>query len=109
LAEVLPAWVNDELSSQEQDHSSATYCPKLTKADSELKINPHKLPAGKHATICWHTIQAFEGIGGTFFIYNDKRVKIVKAELTLGGSLRLLRVIPEGKSEMDFSQYLQSL
>jgi hypothetical protein len=81
----------------------------LQKADGELTINPHKLPAGKYATISWHTIQALEGIGGTFFIHADKRVKITKAELTNGGSLRVLRVIPEGKSEMDFSQYLQSL
>lgn len=109
LAEVLPAWVDDELSPQEQDHELATYCGKLKKADSELSIDPKKLPAGKYARICWHAIQAFEGIGGTFFVHADKRVKIAKAELTDGGSLRLLRVIPEGKSEMDFSQYLQSL
>ena len=109
LSDVLPAWVRDELSPQEQDHEAATYCGKLTKADSELTINPQKTPVGKYATICWHKIQAFEGIGNTFFIHEDKRVKITKAELTNGGSLRLLRVVPEGKSEMDFSQYLQSL
>ena len=109
LADVLPAWMNDELASQEQDHDSATYCGKLKKADSELNIDPLKLPTGKYATICWHTIQAFAGIGETFFVHENKRVKITKAERTTGGSLRLLRVIPEGKSEMDFSQYLQSL
>jgi methionyl-tRNA formyltransferase len=109
LADVLPAWVRDELSPQDQDHEAATYCGKLTKADGELNINPRKTPAGKYATICWHTIQALEGIGGTFFVHNDKRVKITKAELTDGGSLRLLKVIPEGKKEMDFTQYLQSL
>lgn len=109
LADVLPAWVRDELSPQEQDHAVATYCKKISKADGELNINPLKTPVGKYATICWHTIQALEGIGGTFFMHNDKRIKITKAELTDGGSLRLLRVIPEGKSEMDFSQYLQSL
>ena len=109
LADVLPAWMEDEIFPQEQDHEAATYCSKLKKADSELNINPKKLPVGKYATICWHTIQAFEGIGNAFFVYNEKRVKIAKAELTNGGSLRLLRVVPEGKSEMDFSQYLQSL
>jgi methionyl-tRNA formyltransferase len=109
LSDVLPAWVRDELLPQEQDHESATYCGKLTKADSELTINPHKLPAGKYATICWHAIQAFAGIGGTFFHHAEQRVKITKAELTNGGSLRLLRVVPEGKAETDFSQYLQSL
>lgn len=107
LAEVLPAWVADEISAQEQDHEAATYCGRLSKADSELKINPQKLPAGKYATICWHTIQAFAGIGGAWFIHNDKRVKITAAELTNGGSLRLLKVIPEGKTEINWADFLK--
>lgn len=108
LADVLQAWIHDELSPQEQDHDAATYCGKLKKEDAQLDINPRKLPAGKFATICWHTIQAFEGIGGTYFINDDKRIKITKAELTDGGSLRLLRVVPEGKNEIDWADYLKN-
>ncbi|MCB9814092.1 methionyl-tRNA formyltransferase [Candidatus Nomurabacteria bacterium] len=109
LSEVLPAWINDELSPQEQDHNLATYCGRFQKSDSEIFINPLKLPGGMDAKKAWHTINAFAGIGDTFFTYQGKRVKIKEAERTTSGSLRLLRVIPEGKKEMDFSQYLQSI
>lgn len=109
LSEVLPAWVNDELSPQEQDHDLATYCGRFQKSDSEITIDPFKLPGGMAAKKAWHAINAFAGIGDTYFIYRNKRVKIKQAELATSGSLRLLRVIPEGKKEIDFEQYLQSL
>jgi len=109
LSEVLPAWVAGDLLPQEQDHSAATYCGKLQKSDSEIQLNPLHLPGGMTAKKAWHAINAFAGVGDTFFIYQGKRVKIKQAELTAGGQLRLLRVIPEGKKEIDFNQFLQSL
>jgi methionyl-tRNA formyltransferase len=109
LAEVLPAWLNDELSPQEQDQEAATYCKKLDPSARQLELNPGSLPSGRQAKQIWHTINAFAGTGDTFFIHNEKRVKIKQAELTNGGSLLLLRVIPEGKKEVDFLDYLNSL
>ncbi|MCB9814970.1 methionyl-tRNA formyltransferase [Candidatus Nomurabacteria bacterium] len=108
LSEVIQAWVHDELSQQEQDHSMATYCSKLDKAQAELNINPQKLPSGREATKILHTVYAFSGIGDTYFIHNGKRVKIKKASLTEGGSLLLQRVVPEGKKEIDFTDYLKT-
>lgn len=108
LADTLPAWVDDELLPQEQDHAAASYCHKLQKSDGELDLNPLKLPVGQPGKKAWHAINAFAGIGDTFFIHNNKRIKIKKAEF-VGGSLRLLRVIPEGKKEIDFKDYIQSL
>tara|TARA_B100000508_G_scaffold74109_2_gene57716 strand:- start:10867 stop:11748 length:882 start_codon:yes stop_codon:yes gene_type:complete len=109
LAEVLPEWTVGNLDAQEQDHEAATYCGKFTKADSELEIDPFKLPGGSAARQAWLTINAFAGIGDTFFVHNDQRVKIKQAELTDGANLQLLRVTPEGKAEMDFDTYLESL
>lgn len=109
LAETLPAWVNDELSPQEQEHEQATYCGKLKKSDSELSIDPLKLPGGSAALKAWHAINAFAGIGDTYFIYNGKRIKIKTAELSTSGSLKILRVVPEGKKEVDFEDYLRTL
>lgn len=108
LAETIPAWLADELEPQEQNHEQASYCGKLTKEDSQLDIDPLQLPRGEAARHAWRTINAFIGIGDTFFIHNNTRVKIKKAEFA-DGQLRLLRVIPEGKSETDFAQYLQSI
>ncbi|MCB9810112.1 methionyl-tRNA formyltransferase [Candidatus Nomurabacteria bacterium] len=109
LAEVLQAWVHDELLPQEQDHEMATYCSKLDKSESELTINPFKLPAGREATKMLHTIYAFSGIGDTYFIYEGKRIKIKEANITDGGTLQIKRVIPEGKKEVNFSDFLKSL
>jgi methionyl-tRNA formyltransferase len=109
LAQTLPEWVNGEISPQEQDHELATYCGKLQKSDSELKINPLKLPGGMEALKAWHAINAFAGIGDTYFIYNDKRVKITAAELSDSGSLRIIKVIPEGKREINFEDYLRGI
>ncbi len=109
LADTMMAWQYDEILPQEQDHEIASYCSKLKKEDSELAINQLKLPAGKVATKILHTIYAFDGIGDTHFIYDDKRVKIKSARMTDGGTLQLLRVIPEGKKEIDFKDYIQSI
>lgn len=109
LADTMPAWINGELLPQEQNHQAATYCHKLTKNDSELKIDPLKLPTSAEAEKAWHTIQAFTGIGDTYFVHNNIRIKVKAAEITPNKSLRLLRVIPEGKKEMNFEQYLQSI
>lgn len=109
LANTITDWLEDAILPQEQEHELATYCTKLNKEDSELRINPTDLPTGQMAKKAWHTICAFAGIGDTFFIHNGKRIKIKKAEFTNGGSLRILRVIPEGKKELDFKDYLNSL
>ncbi len=109
LAEIIPEWIAGDIFPQEQNHNAASYCGRLQKSDSEIKINPLALPAGKAANAVWFTINAFAGIGDAFFVHNDKRVKIKEAELTLGGTLKILKVIPEGKKEISFTDYLNSL
>lgn len=109
LAEVIPKWLESKIKPVEQDHQNASYTKKFSKEDLEFKIDPFELPTGNAARRALCKIQAFAGIGDTFFIYKDNRVKIKKAELSPEGKLSLLRVIPSGKKEMDFNVYLQSL
>jgi len=108
LAATLPAWVTGEIQPQEQDHTAATYCGRLHKSDSELAIDPLNLPSGPEAKQAWVAINAFAGIGDTFFVHQNKRVKIITARLS-EDSLELLKVIPEGKKETDFNDYLNTL
>ncbi len=108
LAATLPAWTAGELLPQEQDHTAATYCSRLSKDDSRLSIDPFNLPAGQEGRHAWRAINAFAGIGDTFFIHQNKRVKIKSAEFT-GDKLHILRVIPEGKKEVNFTDYLNSI
>lgn len=107
LVKTITAWTNGKLSPQTQDHKAATYCGQFTKGENELKVDPFQLPAGEAGRQLWLKINAFAGIGDTYFVHNSKRVKVKKAEFA-SGKLRFLRVIPEGKREMDFTDYQRS-
>lgn len=108
LAETLPAWTAGKIVPQEQNHDAATYCRKLQKTDAEIHIDPLNLPTDEAGWQTLLTINAFAGVGDAFFIHDSKRVKVKKAEFAFG-KLRLLRVVPEGKKEMDFSDYLRNI
>lgn len=107
LANVIPRWLNNEITPQPQEHAHATYCTRFNKDDAEVVLDPYNLPKGIEAKAILHHIYAWQGIGDSFFMYKDKRVKIKQAKLTEDGSLCLLRVTPAGKSEISFEQFLQ--
>lgn len=89
----------------EQDHAAATFCGKITKDMSELNIDPVHLPTGEAALAMYRKICAFDGWPETFFIHNGKRIKIKSARLTEAGVLEILRIVPEGKSEISWEQF----
>ena len=108
LADVVREHLVDGIEPQEQDDSVATYCGRLTKDDSELILNPRKLPTSNQARLAWLKINAFMRIGDTWFMHDGKRIKIKEAEFSMG-KLRLHTVIPEGKSAMPFDIWLDSV
>lgn len=105
LADIIPHYLDNAISPSPQDHSEATFCSKITKADSELALDPYHLPEGQEAYDTLLKIRAFDGWPETFFMNNGKRIKIKDAGIAFGGSLVITRIIPEGKSEMDFDAY----
>jgi methionyl-tRNA formyltransferase len=104
LAEILPKWVRGELTPVEQDHTKATYSKKITKEMGELN-----LADDPYTNLL--KIRAFDGWPGTYFFVtkNDMRirVKIVDAKLAPDGSLNILRIIPEGKKEMSYEDFIR--
>jgi methionyl-tRNA formyltransferase len=102
LAETIPAWIDGTITPKEQNHEEATFCSKITKADGEITLtdDPYKNLL---------KIRAYDGWPGTFFYTEHHgvrtRVKIIDAELASDGSLHILRVIPEGKKEMDYTDF----
>lgn len=108
LASLIPSWIAGKIEPIEQDHDKATFCKKIQKADGELHIDPHNLPTGDDAYQALLKIRAYDGWPGTFFMYEGKRIKITDAELKDNGSLDILKVIPEGKSETKFSIHFPS-
>lgn len=110
LAETIPLWLSGNCAPQEQNHVEATYTKRFNKDDAKIELNPLALPTDHTESkklLC--KINAFIGIGDAFFEYEGVRVKVKQAKLADEGSLRLLRVTPAGKPEMDFDRYLQSI
>ena len=91
-----------------QDHAAASFCTKITKDMAELQLDPLHLPTGDAAYVAYRKICAFDGWQEAYFIHNDKRVKIKHAELAPSGELRVLSVVPEGRKEISFTQYLET-
>lgn len=100
LAEVVPPWMKGEITPEEQDHDKATFSKKITKKDGLINLgdDPYKN---------YLKIQALVGWPGTYFFVNDKRVKITDADFD--GKLIINRVIPEGKKEMKYEDFLRGL
>ncbi|MEX0917718.1 MAG: methionyl-tRNA formyltransferase [Candidatus Paceibacterota bacterium] len=105
LVQTLPDIEAGAVSLTPQDHGAATYARKLAKADGELNLSA---PAAEN----WNKYRAFTEGPGTFFFTerNGKqmRVKITDATRATDGTLKILKVIPEGKKEMAYEDFLQS-
>ncbi len=105
LANIVPKWLAGSITPIEQDHTAATFCTKITKEMG--KIN--------HADDPYQNllkIRAFDGWPGTYFFVEKQgreiRVKIVDAELNADRSLNITRVVPEGKKEMSYEDFLRN-
>ncbi len=107
LADTIPKWIKGDIIPKEQDHAQATYSTKIAKEMGELAIDPFALPTGKEAYEAYLKICAFDLWPGTYFFHKGKRIKITEASLN-EGELQIHKVVPEGKKEIDFGQFLAS-
>ncbi|MBI4086451.1 methionyl-tRNA formyltransferase [Candidatus Kaiserbacteria bacterium] len=104
LAETVPLWLDGTITPEQQDHAQATFSKKIEKEDGRLDLadDPYQNLL---------KIRAYDGWPGTYFMHerNGKqlRVKVTDADLAPDGSLRILRVIPEGKKEMNYEDFLR--
>jgi methionyl-tRNA formyltransferase len=108
LNETIPKWISGEMIEQPQDHATATYTTKILKNDAELPCPEQDAPEDKQYEM-FRKIQAYHEWPQAFFIAlrnNVKvRVKITAASFT-NGRLQIEKVIPEGRREMTFNDFL---
>jgi methionyl-tRNA formyltransferase len=101
LAEVLQQWIGGKIEPEEQEHDKASYTKKIIKEDGLIDLSEGAYT--NYLKFC-----AFAGWPGVYFFMekNGKRmrVKITDAEFDKG-EFRVLRVIPEGKREMDYGDF----
>jgi methionyl-tRNA formyltransferase len=104
LAEVLSDWVAGKIEAKSQDHSKATYTKKFTTADREIRREDD-------AYQNYVKIQALAARGTYFLSERDgKKIRVsIKSAEFKNGKLIILRVVPEGKKEMSYEEFVRGL
>lgn len=104
FAHILPEWLMGVIDPIIQNEYEATYCQKIEKSDGELKIDLNDLSKNSKENLL--KINAYEEWPGAYFFYNGKRFIIKKASIE-DSKLKIERLVPEGKSEMSFEDFLR--
>ncbi len=104
LVKVLPQWIAGTIEAHAQDHRKATFTSKIEKPDGEINLddNPYEN---------FLKIQAFSDWPKTYFFAEKKGKKIrviIKEAEYKNNTLTILRVVPEGKKEMNYADFLKS-
>ena len=103
LVEILPEWIRGKIKPVAQNDNDATFTKKVEKADGLINLSENN---SKN----FLKILAYEDWPKTYFeIEKGKgimRVIIKKAEMK-DGSLEIQKVIPEGKKEMSYNDFLR--
>lgn len=110
LVQAIPHYLNGSLIPKEQDHDKATICKKITKDLGEITLSTR-------ADEVQRKFRALTPWPGLYFFINHKeretRIKVTAVELTLKGTETLvasdviLKVIPEGKHEISWEDFVR--
>lgn len=106
LAKTIEPWITGMCTPTPQNNTEATYCGKITKEMGLLNLLDDPFE-----NLC--KIRAFQGWPGTYYFHTTPqrhiRVKIIDAHISPTGTLEITRVIPEGKKETTYENFLASL
>lgn len=100
LCKILPDILSSKIEGKIQDESKATFCKKIKKEDGEINPNGDSKEN-------WNKYRAYFGWPGVYFFKDGKRIKITKAKYE-NNSFIIERVIPEGKKEINYSDFLKN-
>lgn len=107
LAKILPPYIGGEISPVEQNHSEATFTKKFEKSDAEIFLDDTSTENQRENFL---KIMAYTPHPGAFF-FAEKHGKNIRVKITdakyENDTLEILRVIPEGKKEIDYSLFIQ--
>ncbi len=95
LTSILPEWINGNLPETEQEHEKKTLCGKFTKEDSllDLSLSPDT------------NLRKIRAYHNAHFFDEGKRVVVKRARIE-NEVLVLEKVVPEGRKEMRYEDYL---
>ncbi|OHA83969.1 MAG: hypothetical protein A2408_02805 [Candidatus Yonathbacteria bacterium RIFOXYC1_FULL_52_10] len=104
LVEIIPQWIAGSLVRREQDHDRATFCKKFAPADALVDI------AGDPETAL-KKIRAFDRSPRAHFFVErgDKKMRVIIIDADIeDGKFMIKRVLPEGKKEMAYADFLRT-
>lgn len=105
LAETIPQYITGTIVAKAQDHTKATYTKKVIKEDGALQ------EADSNETK-WRKYRAYKGWPGTYFFvpHGNKTIRVKIADAVYENDIfSPVRVIPEGKKEMSYEEFLRGL
>ena len=105
LVDTLPKWIKGKIKAKSQEDSEATFTKKTEKQDGFLDLS-------KDSYNNYLKILAYEEWPKTYFetARNGQKIKvIIKKAIWKNDGLQILRVVPEGKKEMDYTDFLRGL
>ena len=106
LAEVMRPWIEGEIKPVVQDESQATYTKKFV--DMDARVNLSGDPWKNFLTIQAFDAKAFDLSQRAYFI-SDKGKRIIITDATYkDGVLEILKVIPEGKKEISYKEFVRN-
>ena len=103
LAKILPNWVAGKIEAFPQKHTEATFTKKIRKEDGLIDLHGDPL-------LHYKKIRAFDEWPGAYFFTdrNGKKIRVRITDATLENNvLTILRVVPEGKKEMSYEDFLR--
>lgn len=106
LADIIPPWIAGEAAAAAQDHERATFTPKIRKEDGLID------PEGDQEKN-WRMFRAYDGWPGVHFFakkQDGSRIRVVVVDASFsGGTFDIARVVPEGRKEMEYADFLRGI
>ena len=103
----IPLWINGEIEEKPQNEKEATYTTMIKKSDALLDIENEK------PEFLYSKIKAYKDRFKPYFFIStpeNKQMRIIVTEAELSnGKLLIKRVVPEGKKETDYQEFMQKI
>lgn len=99
LAQVIPKWIDGEIKAMPQDETHATFTKKIKKEDGLIDLADDPMTN-------YRKIRAYEAWPRAYFFKDGKRVIVTEAEM-IDGAIHIRRVLPEGKKDMGYEDFLR--
>ena len=103
ISAILPDWISGKASETEQDHNQATICKKIEKEDGQINLSDP-------ADLNLRKIRAYHIWPRAYFWQekDGKKIRVlVKRARIENGDLVIEKVVPEGKKEMEYSDFMR--